>query len=174
MFHALAPLTPTPQEIDRRPALRDPAVALCNEVWKIAYRRVMRREKSRLVARKEAEDAFLSALPPLSGIENIRSFVACVAFAIARPHPRSGDRHKASLRRSGCPECRNARAESQNQPRQLNSDLLISSKRPEMCRNCAKNSSNMLKINALTKSKNRKNQPKSADSTRNLAFFSEI
>lgn len=83
MFHALAPLTPTPQEIDRRPALRDPAVALCNEVWKIAYRRVMRREKSRLVARKEAEDAFLSALPPLSGIENIRSFVACVAFAMA-------------------------------------------------------------------------------------------
>ena len=82
MFHALAPLTPTPVEIKRYPALQDPAVAHCYEVWKSAYRRVMRREKSRLVARKEAGDAFRSALPALSGTENIQNFVTCVAFAM--------------------------------------------------------------------------------------------
>ena len=83
MFCALAPLKPKLKEIERLPALQDPAVAHCHEAWIIAYRRVMRREKSRLVACKEAGDAFLSAMPPLSGIENIRSFVACVACAMA-------------------------------------------------------------------------------------------
>jgi hypothetical protein len=83
MFCALAPLKPKLKEIERLPALQDPAVAHCHEAWIIAYRRVMRREKSRLVACKEAGDAFLSAMPPLSGIENIRSFVACVGFALA-------------------------------------------------------------------------------------------
>ena len=83
MVDATPPSTARLPDDTYSPSLKNPAVALCNEVWKIAYRRVMRREKSRLVARKEAEDAFLSALPPLSGIENIRSFVACVACAMA-------------------------------------------------------------------------------------------
>ena len=86
MFHPLSPLTiPTPKlkEIQRYPALQDDAVAHCHKVWKAAYQRVMRREKSRLVARMEAAEAFRSALPPLSSSQNIRRFISCVAFGMA-------------------------------------------------------------------------------------------
>jgi UDP-N-acetylmuramyl pentapeptide synthase len=86
MFHALSPLTipmSKLKEIQRYPALQNPAVAHCHQVWKAAYRRVMRREKSRMVALREASDAYRSALPPLSGIQNIRCFITCVTFAMA-------------------------------------------------------------------------------------------
>lgn len=83
MTHAFAPMTLTPAKLDRRPALQSPAVAHCQQAWERAYRNGMKREKNRILARQVAGDAFLRALPPLSGNENISNFIACVTFAIA-------------------------------------------------------------------------------------------
>ncbi len=83
MFHAIAPLTSKPTQINHRPALRNPAVARCQIAWKRAYRTGMKLTKSRMLARKEAREAFRQALPPLSGLDDIGDFIACVAFAMA-------------------------------------------------------------------------------------------
>jgi hypothetical protein len=39
-------------------------------------------QKGRVSASKAAHDAYRNALPPLSGVENIRDFIACVAHGI--------------------------------------------------------------------------------------------
>jgi hypothetical protein len=83
MIRAHVHLTPCPPDFNPRPALENPAVAQCQVSWERAYRREMKLTKSRMLARKEARDAFHRALPALSGLENIGNFISCVAFAIA-------------------------------------------------------------------------------------------
>ena len=83
MIHPLAPLAPNPNEVDLIPALENPAIARCQMAWKLVYRRVRKLKNSSLVAQEQAGEAFRKALPPLSGLENIRNFIACVTFAMA-------------------------------------------------------------------------------------------
>jgi hypothetical protein len=83
MFHALAPLTSTPAEFKLGPALKNPSIAYCHLACERGYRVGMKATKSRMLARKFAREAFCQALPPLSGLENIGNFLACVAFALA-------------------------------------------------------------------------------------------
>jgi hypothetical protein len=64
-------------------ALERPAVVLCRRAWESGYRSGMKLTNSRVLARKQARDASLLALPQLSGNQDIRDFIACVAFALA-------------------------------------------------------------------------------------------
>lgn len=81
MFHALAPLCSNPPKFNPRPALENPAVARCQIASERAFRTEMKMTKSRMLARKEARDAFRCTLPPLSALMDIADFIACVAFA---------------------------------------------------------------------------------------------
>jgi hypothetical protein len=91
MFHALAPLTPTPAEFKLGPALKNPSVACCHLAWERGYRAGMKATKSRMLARKFAREAFCQALPELSGLENIGNFLACIAFGMATGVFQDGD-----------------------------------------------------------------------------------
>lgn len=74
------------------PCLPNPAVDRCAKAWERAYENIVtnasRQDKSAEdmedLAREEAELAFRNALPPLSGEDNIRDFIACVGYALVR------------------------------------------------------------------------------------------
>lgn len=74
------------------PSLSNPAVARCAKAWQRTYDRIVSAapnhgedaEKIEDFARDEAEAAFRNALPPLSGEENIRDFIACVGHALVK------------------------------------------------------------------------------------------
>jgi hypothetical protein len=71
------PLTP-----DVNPALQNPAVAHCCEVWESTLRQALKECNSRAFARVAAHRAYQESLPPLNGDENIRNFIACVAHGM--------------------------------------------------------------------------------------------
>lgn len=64
---------------DNSPSLQNPAVAHCCEVWEFTFRRALKEGSSLVFARVAAHKAFQKSMPPLTGDENIRNFVACVA-----------------------------------------------------------------------------------------------
>lgn len=64
------------------PAVQNPAVAYCCEAYKRALNAAKARGKSDYSASIDAEKAYRKALPPLSGQENIRDFIACIAHGI--------------------------------------------------------------------------------------------
>lgn len=74
------------------PGLSNPAVARCAKAWERAYQRYLSAptnhdkaaEDLEFFASEEGEVAFRNALPPLSGEDNIRDFIACVAYALVR------------------------------------------------------------------------------------------
>ena len=73
----------------KSPRFANPAVARCAKAWERAYNKIISvpdRDKApedrEDFARDEAEIAFRKALPPLCGEENIRDFIACVAYAL--------------------------------------------------------------------------------------------
>jgi hypothetical protein len=67
---------------DSSPALENAAVAHCCEVWELTRRQALNAGNSTVVARVAAHKAFQKSLPPLTGLENIRNFIACVAHGI--------------------------------------------------------------------------------------------
>jgi hypothetical protein len=60
----------------------NPAIAHCMNVWKTAYQEGMAIRKEKLYANLYAGQAYRSALPPLTSLQNIRDFVACVAHGM--------------------------------------------------------------------------------------------
>ncbi|MGD0522616.1 MAG: hypothetical protein ABSA48_15275 [Terracidiphilus sp.] len=74
---------PAPNEADEPiAAIANPAVARCLNAWARASKAERARGKSKSEASIEADRAYLNAMPPLSGNENIRDFIACVAYAM--------------------------------------------------------------------------------------------
>lgn len=63
-------------------ASANPAVARCLNAWARANKAERAKGKNRSEASIEADRAYLDAMPPLSGQENIRDFIACVAHAM--------------------------------------------------------------------------------------------
>ena len=63
-------------------ATTNPAVARCMSAWKHANQRELAKGKSEGTAAHYADQAYRRALPPLSGQENIRDFIACVAYGL--------------------------------------------------------------------------------------------
>jgi hypothetical protein len=64
------------------PPNANPAVARCNQAFASALDAAIKSGKSRFAAENEAEKAFRNAMPPLSGAQNIRDFIACVSQAM--------------------------------------------------------------------------------------------
>jgi hypothetical protein len=63
-------------------AAANPAVARCLNAWARANKAELAKGKNRSAASIEADRAYLDALPPLAGDDNIRDFIACVAHAM--------------------------------------------------------------------------------------------
>lgn len=59
------------------------AIALCMEAWTREHQSVMRSNRGRCEADAAAGAAYRRTLPTLSGLDNIRNFIACVAHGMA-------------------------------------------------------------------------------------------
>jgi len=64
------------------PVSATPAVAHCMNAWRRVYKEEKAKRKGNLDASLTANKAYRDAIPPLSGYENIRDFIACVAHAM--------------------------------------------------------------------------------------------
>ncbi len=64
------------------PAVQNPAVALCRDAYKRAWNAAKAKRKGEVFAAIDARKAYRDALPPLSGQENIRDFIACIAHGM--------------------------------------------------------------------------------------------
>ncbi len=74
---------PAPSEANEPiAASANPAVARCLNAWARANKAERAKGKNKYDASVEADSAYLRAMPPLSGSENISDFIACVAHAM--------------------------------------------------------------------------------------------
>jgi len=64
------------------PALKDPAVTRCIEVWKSTREESLANGKSQFYSGKDAASAYCAAMPPLTGYQNICDFIACVGYGL--------------------------------------------------------------------------------------------
>jgi hypothetical protein len=60
------------------PASDNPAVARCCHAYASNFDAARKRGESRYAAESAAKKAFCNSMPPLSGAQNIRDFIACV------------------------------------------------------------------------------------------------
>ena len=64
------------------PALANPAVARCCQIWQSVFRAELDRGEHEVLAAESAGAAYCGAMPLLIGEQNISDFVACVAHGI--------------------------------------------------------------------------------------------
>lgn len=64
------------------PVSANNAVARCMGAWAGAYKAERAKHKSNFEASEVAEKAYRDTMPTLSGYENIRDFIACIANAM--------------------------------------------------------------------------------------------
>ena len=57
------------------------AVARCIRAWHRAYKKQLEDDESKFQAEQAGNRAYLCAMPPLAGLDNIRDYIACVAQA---------------------------------------------------------------------------------------------
>jgi hypothetical protein len=67
---------------DFHPAIKNPAVALCDEVWGKIFQATLDKKFNLYTAERCASKAYRLALPSLSGYQNICDFIACVSYGI--------------------------------------------------------------------------------------------
>lgn len=72
---------PEPSDLSG-PAMENSAVARCCQAYMQTIQTARKAHKDRFSARTCANEAYRNAMPPLSGSENIRDFIACVAHGI--------------------------------------------------------------------------------------------
>ena len=60
----------------------NPAVARCLNAWEPVYRKELAKSRFKKLAAREAAQLYRDAMPPLSGYENIRDFIACTARGV--------------------------------------------------------------------------------------------
>ncbi|MGA2674236.1 MAG: hypothetical protein ABSE99_13520 [Terracidiphilus sp.] len=60
----------------------NPAVARCLSAWEPVYRAALAKGRYKVHAADDAAQLYRDAMPPLSGYENIRDFIACTAHGI--------------------------------------------------------------------------------------------
>jgi hypothetical protein len=67
---------------DFSPSLKNPAVALCTEVWLKIHAATLKQTRNVYTAKSCAGKAYRLAMPPLSGYQNICDFIACAAYGM--------------------------------------------------------------------------------------------
>jgi hypothetical protein len=82
MTKATQTATSLTQANESNPISANPAVARCMSAWTLTYEKEKAKRKGDFDASLTAEKAYREAMPPLSGYENIRDFIACVAHAM--------------------------------------------------------------------------------------------
>jgi hypothetical protein len=71
---------PEPNTLER--PTQNAAVARCLRAWQRTYKKAISDDEDDYQAKCEGDRAFLRAMPPLSGFDNIRDFIACVTYAV--------------------------------------------------------------------------------------------
>jgi hypothetical protein len=72
----------TPPAPACHPVSANPAIVRCCEAWSRGFQTEMTKSKNKVFASLTADNAYRNAMPPLSGRENIRDFVACTAHGM--------------------------------------------------------------------------------------------
>ena len=72
------------QTLDEKycPSLQIPAVALCVEGWEKTFRATLQKTGSVYSAKRCAVSVYRMAMPPLTGHQSIRDFIACAAYGM--------------------------------------------------------------------------------------------
>ena len=83
MIYPITPTTLKETELQRRPALQEPTILHCQRAYEHVYRCVLKKKKSKTLAGLEGSEAFIEALPPLIGLDNISTFIACITYGVA-------------------------------------------------------------------------------------------
>jgi hypothetical protein len=83
MIYPLTPTTLRETELQRRPSLQEPTILHCQRAYEHVYRCVLKKKKSKALAGLEGSEAFIEAMPPLIGLDNVTNFIACVAYGVA-------------------------------------------------------------------------------------------
>ncbi len=73
-------LAPSREDADEAPI--NPAVARCCKAVDDEYQAVLAKTGDKMRAKYDSRNAYRTAMPPLSGAQNIRDFVACVAHGM--------------------------------------------------------------------------------------------
>ncbi|MDR3772106.1 MAG: hypothetical protein P4L26_02095 [Terracidiphilus sp.] len=82
MIQAIQPATAETLDDLFCPALKNPAVALCSEVWQKIFRATLEQTENLNTAERCAGRAYRLAMPPLTGYENICDFIACAGYGM--------------------------------------------------------------------------------------------
>jgi hypothetical protein len=64
------------------PSLKNPAVALCTEVWLKIHTATLKETGNVYTAERCAAKSYRFAMPPLSGYQNICDFIACAGYGM--------------------------------------------------------------------------------------------
>ena len=64
------------------PIPENPAIARCYSEWQRVYKKEKAKGQHWVLAANSAGQAYRNVMPPLTGKENIRDFVACVAHGM--------------------------------------------------------------------------------------------
>jgi hypothetical protein len=74
---------PAPSEANETSGVSaNPAIAKCSRAWKNIYQKEIANGTYEGSAANRAGQAYRRLMPPLSGQENIRDFIACVAYGL--------------------------------------------------------------------------------------------
>ena len=65
------------------PSAENPAIVTCAAAYNEVYLRFMQSRRDKFEALKAGRAAWLTTLPPLTGPDSIRDFIACVAYGMA-------------------------------------------------------------------------------------------
>jgi hypothetical protein len=82
MIEAIQPAAAESLEADFCPSLKNPAVALCTEVWRKIHAATIKQTSNVYTAERCAAKAYRLAMPPLSGYQNICDFIACAGYGM--------------------------------------------------------------------------------------------
>ena len=75
--------TPAPSEAGNPiPVYQNPAIAKCSRAWRNAYEKEIANGTYEGSAARFAGQIYRRLMPPLTGQENIRDFIACVAYGL--------------------------------------------------------------------------------------------
>jgi hypothetical protein len=76
-------IAPAPVEADKPAAVpENPAIARCMNAWACAYKLEKAKQNDHYEAVRKGNKGYRKAMPRLSGYENIRDFIACVAHGM--------------------------------------------------------------------------------------------
>lgn len=77
-----APASPSSESIADNPGTGNAAIDRCLDAYAVAYRKSRASGQSNSDAKSSGKAAYLRAMPPLAGPQNVSDFIACVMRAV--------------------------------------------------------------------------------------------